>query len=575
MQDPSAPIPVDPLVSPLRPAGAARWYGLVLWIGCGLLLFAGLGTAPVTRTQEARVLETAREMLDGGAEQWLVPKVNGNFRLQKPPLAYWLTAVSFKVFDVGEAAGRAPAALAAWLTVGLTALTARRLFGASAAFFAGAALAGSFFLVRFGRLGETDVHAMFFVTASIYALWRGAWAGEDSPESASPSRSHRCSLFAGAGWFHLGAAAMALTALVKGPPAAFPLLFLIAFSIADGRPGALLRFVASGSLLTFAILAIPWFAYVRLHPSFGQLLNDLENSAGGGVGHSGSFLKYFPELLKAPAPWTGVVAVAVVAATFHWRSDRRLRGLLAWAATVFLPLCFWGNKQPHYLLPLLPPLMVIAGWLVSATIGKATPAVSPELAGFTRNVLIATAIGCAAALAGVPIGARVVRGHVLASDWTVAALVAAALVAVVFHFRRSGLAAAVKSFAVSNVVSLVVVAAFWAPSLEPGSPRAAASALRQHYGEGPYVSFAGEELSLVFYLRQIIPVAHTAERLAALAPPPVVIIQEIDKRRPPSPLIHEEMRLDGGRVVYRVGRLAAGPTAPQPAPPAPAGAPGG
>ena len=76
------------------------------------MLGAFLGHVPVTRSQEARVLETAREMLDAPRHGWVVPQLNGRPRMQKPPLAYWLTALSFKALGVGEAAGRLPAALA-------------------------------------------------------------------------------------------------------------------------------------------------------------------------------------------------------------------------------------------------------------------------------------------------------------------------------------------------------------------------------------------------------------------------------------------------------------------------------
>ena len=71
------------------------------------LMFATINSPPVSSTQEARVLEAAREMVNGSTlEDWLIPHVNGNVRLQKPPLAYWLSAASFAVFGVSAGAGR-------------------------------------------------------------------------------------------------------------------------------------------------------------------------------------------------------------------------------------------------------------------------------------------------------------------------------------------------------------------------------------------------------------------------------------------------------------------------------------
>jgi len=69
---------------------------LALWFLALPLLMAGLGTPVARRTQEARVLETAREMLDSTHwRQWMIPRLNGVLRMEKPPLAYWLTAAGF------------------------------------------------------------------------------------------------------------------------------------------------------------------------------------------------------------------------------------------------------------------------------------------------------------------------------------------------------------------------------------------------------------------------------------------------------------------------------------------------
>src|SRR3954463_10669978 len=92
-----------PIESP--PAGGAApksRFGLLLWLAGGIILCSALGVASVSRTQEARVLEVAREMLGSETHNWLIPRVNGHIRLQKPPLAYWLTAVTYKALGVSE-----------------------------------------------------------------------------------------------------------------------------------------------------------------------------------------------------------------------------------------------------------------------------------------------------------------------------------------------------------------------------------------------------------------------------------------------------------------------------------------
>src|SRR5437763_15537859 len=101
---------------------------LALWLLSGAVLMLFLGRPEVSRTQEARVLETAREMLGQDWHSWIVPHLNGKLRLEKPPLPYWMAAGSFKLFGVSEAVGRAPFALLAWLTLGLVYRIGREWF---------------------------------------------------------------------------------------------------------------------------------------------------------------------------------------------------------------------------------------------------------------------------------------------------------------------------------------------------------------------------------------------------------------------------------------------------------------
>jgi hypothetical protein len=71
-------------------AGISTRLVVALWIGSGVILLAALGRPQITRSQEARVLETARQMLGNGWRAWLLPTLNGEPRLKKPPLSYVL-----------------------------------------------------------------------------------------------------------------------------------------------------------------------------------------------------------------------------------------------------------------------------------------------------------------------------------------------------------------------------------------------------------------------------------------------------------------------------------------------------
>ena len=80
-----------------------------------LLLAPGLGRAPFDDPGEGQHAEIAREMLGGS---WLTLRLNGVRYFDKPPLLYWLTAVSFRLFGLTEGAARLAPLLGALLAVG-------------------------------------------------------------------------------------------------------------------------------------------------------------------------------------------------------------------------------------------------------------------------------------------------------------------------------------------------------------------------------------------------------------------------------------------------------------------------
>jgi len=542
---PAAPAAARPDVSVAR-----RRLATFLLLFCGLLaLCAGIGVPSVARTQEARVLETAREMLGAGLDGWLVPMLNGNERLRKPPLAYWVTAASYKVLGVSEVAGRLPAALAGFLTVALTAAGASWLFGHRAAFFAGASLLGSYLFFRHSRLAETDGLAALFVTAATLALWRGF------DETGDESRRGRAAL-----WFHLAALAMALAVLSKGPPAVFPVLFLLTLCAVERQWRPLWRFVTSGAPLTAAAVALPWFLYVAGHPMAGQLGDDLRNSAEGGKGHETTFLTYGPQLIIAAAPWSPLVVAALVAGVYHWRKEPRVRGVIVWVASVLVPLCLWGNKQVHYLITVMPPLMLLLGWFVDAALSPDGP-----LLPLARRVWLFTCALFVLLAAGPLIAGHKDRGFVAAVDVTVSVAVGALAVGTFLLYRARGLGAALKAFAVGTVACLILITTRWSPSLEPVNARDIASTLRARYGDGPYAFSARPDLPLVFHLRRIVPAPKRGEDLRTLQArhPNAVFIEMTNSRRQPDPALAEELRFEGDEALYRVGHYVGPPPPPQ------------
>jgi len=100
----------------------------------------------------------------------LVPRINGTLRLQKPPLAYWMSAMAYDLVRQ-QHTGRIPSVIWGWLTIGVTFIAGRHIFGARAGLIAAACLFSSYLFFRHNRLAETDSPSAMFATLAIFAWW--------------------------------------------------------------------------------------------------------------------------------------------------------------------------------------------------------------------------------------------------------------------------------------------------------------------------------------------------------------------------------------------------------------------
>ena len=105
-------------VSGLPAVRADTAYLLLALAVPGFFLFYGLGAFPLRDNNEGLYAGIAREMLASG--QYIVPHLNGVPYIEKPPLLYWLGALSMALLGETPAAARiASAAPMFALCVGL------------------------------------------------------------------------------------------------------------------------------------------------------------------------------------------------------------------------------------------------------------------------------------------------------------------------------------------------------------------------------------------------------------------------------------------------------------------------
>src|SRR5947207_12011272 len=100
----------------------------------------------------------------------MVPVLNGEIRLQKPPLPYWCSAILFRLFGIewSEALARFIPALLGALATFFVADLARLLLGRRFAFPAALVWVSSYFIPDEFRKAMADPYLTFF---ALLAIW--------------------------------------------------------------------------------------------------------------------------------------------------------------------------------------------------------------------------------------------------------------------------------------------------------------------------------------------------------------------------------------------------------------------
>src|SRR5438876_374639 len=211
---------------------------IALLVVCAPIFFFRLGRPGLGDPDEGRNAEAAREMLESG--DWVTPHMDGVVYLDKPPAFFWVVALSYALFGVGELSARAPSALFALATIVLVFMFARSRLGETGAWLAGLTLALSPLFIVFGRIVIFDMMLTFCMTVAIFAAF-------EALESDSRRVLPAALFFASAG----------LGTICKGPVALIvPLLVAVVWALVRGRPRALgrLRFGTEAAVLHGALL---------------------------------------------------------------------------------------------------------------------------------------------------------------------------------------------------------------------------------------------------------------------------------------------------------------------------------
>jgi len=338
---------------------------------------------PLLDTSEARYGEMTRKMVELG--DWVTPMFDyGEPFWGKPPLSFWMQALSISLFGESEWALRLPSFLCLCLSCYLLIRWGREEYCEQRAVLAAIILSScSLGFVAFGAV-LTDPMLSVSLLLALYGFWRAVQYQDDN-------------------WALLGFFGLALGMLAKGPIAL--VLFVVPvflFLLVSKAWRKLLLLPWMGGLILFFLVSMPWYLMAEWKtPGFweyfflGEHVYRFLKPGWSGDFYGNAHLHprgyIWLYALVASLPWC-------LLPFFKFRSFGRLAGLFESRATLFLvfcaltPLVFFTlsrNILWTYVLPALPLLaLLLAVILVSLAVRFRYLLVSAALVPIVLSLLL-------------------------------------------------------------------------------------------------------------------------------------------------------------------------------------------
>ncbi len=316
----------------------------VLILAVVFLYFHNLGLNQVWQPNEAFYADASKNMLRTG--DFLTPIYNGEPRLNKPPMTYWLTALSFLIFGMNEFALRFFQVIAGLGTGLITYLMAKRLTGGTPALLSFLALTLSFQFIANARYTSPEVLLSFFVTLALY-LWYLSY-------------ERKSDLL-----FFLALTSSVFGVLTKGPvgfllPAGIIFIYLL---LTDRRE--LLKIKYYIGTLYVALASGWWFLYQYMvnREIFLEVFIK-ENIKRIYALQRDPIYFYALDIPVSFLPYSLIFYIALL-----WTLKSRRRELLfplVWFLTVFVLFSLVKMKIPVYIMPAFPAMAIITGAFLSS-----------------------------------------------------------------------------------------------------------------------------------------------------------------------------------------------------------------
>lgn len=353
-----------------------RFWFLIVVALLSLLCLWGIGDIAFVSLNEARRAVTVREMFQ--SHDWLLPRMNDELYLAKPPLFYWLALLPVSLFGaVSEWAVRLPSALFALASMGGAYYWGSRLGGRGMGIFASLFLAANASFSQFARGAEIEMTLTGFCFLSLLCAW--VYIFHDGRRR----------------WSILSYLLLGGGLLTKGPVCLLLVtLPVLLFSLLQRGTRARQYLCDLPGWLIALGLGVSWYLVVTLQEGLGvwQAIfkqDIIDKVSGQAPDHWYAYLLYvggdfFPFLL-----------ILLVRPRQLWRQIKdnpQLKLLLCSVLAPLLVFSLFSDKHAKYLLPAYPLFALLLAWQWMQVLGA--------LGGWKRRVLLWTPLVLVACFVG-------------------------------------------------------------------------------------------------------------------------------------------------------------------------------
>ena len=331
---------------------------VLLLVFCTLFFILGVGRWDLWNPDEPRYAQVAKEMVARG--DWILMHVNGNTYVDKPPLFFWLIALSSFLWQgFTSFSARFPSAFLSTLTVLLTFFLGKKLYGSRTGFCSAVILATSFEFAYLSTRANIDATLTFITTASIFLFLH--WYHHSKAKGEQKNDKRGLSIYG----FYTG---MGLATLVKGPVGfILPLLVSLVYLAILRDWKAMKRMRLLTGMILFIVIVLSWYLPAVLKGGQDFLNQTLFHQTierfAKGTSHVRPIYYYLTNFPVDFLPWFLFLPGAIVSAFSKRREgiSKEFLFLLVWFVAIFIFFSFSKGKRAIYLLPLYPATSLMVG----------------------------------------------------------------------------------------------------------------------------------------------------------------------------------------------------------------------